>query len=292
MSLWKYKYFVDVVETKSFTKAGKKNYISQTAISQQIAGLEKSMGEKLLLRGNREIRLTEFGNIVYKKSKEMLKIQEEMMQEIKALRGESVLKIGIDSSVNKIFWRSMQEIVDEFYTEQDFEFQKINRSDAERLMNDGELDIYVGYVMDCVNDHERINEWALATNSVGIHVGNSNKLLEKEVVTLNDLETYVKYVSPCYPCSIQSAIMDSDYCSDVQEVQNLDTLKIKVELNDGYMFADSYFFSYAEGEMIDVVDYNEECILKAFYRKNDSKINKFLAMIEKILNDNSKRRSA
>lgn len=27
MSLWKYKYFVDVVDMKSFTKAGKKNYV-------------------------------------------------------------------------------------------------------------------------------------------------------------------------------------------------------------------------------------------------------------------------
>ena len=33
MILWKYKYFVDVIDSKSFTKAGKKNFVSQTAIS-------------------------------------------------------------------------------------------------------------------------------------------------------------------------------------------------------------------------------------------------------------------
>ena len=41
MSLWKYKYFLDVVELKSFTKAGARNYVTQTAVSQQIASLEK-----------------------------------------------------------------------------------------------------------------------------------------------------------------------------------------------------------------------------------------------------------
>lgn len=48
MSLWKYKYFVDVIDSKSFTKAGKKNFVSQTAISQQISSLEKSVGGKLI----------------------------------------------------------------------------------------------------------------------------------------------------------------------------------------------------------------------------------------------------
>ena len=44
MSLWKYKYFLDVVELKSFTKAGARNYVTQTAVSQQIASLEKMAG--------------------------------------------------------------------------------------------------------------------------------------------------------------------------------------------------------------------------------------------------------
>ena len=58
-STWKYKYFIDVVENKSFTKAGTINYVSQTAISQNISSLEKSIGGKLLNRGNGEIILTE-----------------------------------------------------------------------------------------------------------------------------------------------------------------------------------------------------------------------------------------
>ena len=45
-SIWKYKYFIDVVENKSFTKAGTINYVSQTAISQNISSLEKSIGGK------------------------------------------------------------------------------------------------------------------------------------------------------------------------------------------------------------------------------------------------------
>ena len=49
-SIWKYKYFVDVIEIKSFTKAGNMNYVSQTAISQNISSLEKMAGGKLAKR--------------------------------------------------------------------------------------------------------------------------------------------------------------------------------------------------------------------------------------------------
>lgn len=63
MSLWKYKYFLDVVELKSFTKAGARNYVTQTAVSQQIASLEKMAGGTLLERGNGEICLTELGRL-------------------------------------------------------------------------------------------------------------------------------------------------------------------------------------------------------------------------------------
>ena len=63
-STWKYKYFIDVVENKSFTKAGTINYVSQTAISQNISSLEKSIGGKLLNRGNGEIILTDWGSCV------------------------------------------------------------------------------------------------------------------------------------------------------------------------------------------------------------------------------------
>lgn len=47
MNFWRYKYFVDVVEQGNFTKAGKINYVSHTAISQQVAALEKEIGGKL-----------------------------------------------------------------------------------------------------------------------------------------------------------------------------------------------------------------------------------------------------
>lgn len=88
MSIWRYRYFVDVIDLKSFTKAGKKNYVSQTAISQQIAQLEKSIGAKLINRGNGEVTPTQFGTVVYKRAAEMIKLDEQMFREIEEMKEE------------------------------------------------------------------------------------------------------------------------------------------------------------------------------------------------------------
>ena len=47
------KYFVDVVQEQSFSAAGKRNYVSETAISKAIKKLEGEVGSRLLNRSNR-----------------------------------------------------------------------------------------------------------------------------------------------------------------------------------------------------------------------------------------------
>ena len=107
-SIWKYKYFVDVIESKSFTKAGNMNYVSQTAISQNISSLEKMAGGKLVNRGKGEITPTELGRIVYRRAKEMLAVEDMMMKEIEQLRSREVTYVGIDSAINKKMWMTYE----------------------------------------------------------------------------------------------------------------------------------------------------------------------------------------
>lgn len=47
------KYFQSVVRKNSFSEAAEENYISQSAISQQIQALERELGFQLLERKNR-----------------------------------------------------------------------------------------------------------------------------------------------------------------------------------------------------------------------------------------------
>lgn len=62
------KYFQSVVRLNSLSEAAEENYISQSAISQQIQALERELGFKLLERRNRTFDLTPAGEYFYQKS--------------------------------------------------------------------------------------------------------------------------------------------------------------------------------------------------------------------------------
>ena len=268
MSIWKYQYFVDVIDLKSFTKAGKKNYVSQTAISQQISQLEKSVGGKLINRGNGEVTPTQLGELVYRRAVEMLRIDEQMLREIEAMKESAVLRVGIDSSISKSFWGMMQELLDTYYNEDDFRFSRLDYTTGSMMLHKNDLDIYIGYGMNLRNKNPNIGEILLCRNRLGVYTGDARIKAEEKNIVFEDLRGYPGYATASYPCSMQ--ILDSagvpDFAKDVNLIGNLETLSLKVEMNNGYAYADSRYFSFCTGKMHFVDGLTQMSSLKMYYR--------------------------
>ena len=72
MHLEKIKCFVDFVKFNSFTKAAQENYITQAAISQQIASMEAELGFPLFVRSKRGFTVTDSGKSFYESSLRLL----------------------------------------------------------------------------------------------------------------------------------------------------------------------------------------------------------------------------
>jgi DNA-binding transcriptional LysR family regulator len=67
------KTFCDLVESGSFSKAAALNFVSQSAVSQQVKSLERRFGRQLIERGHRQgVAPTEAGKIFYAGCKEVL----------------------------------------------------------------------------------------------------------------------------------------------------------------------------------------------------------------------------
>ena len=66
MELRQLEYFIAVCETKNFTKAAKKLYTSQPAVTAAINNLEKELGVTLLIRNKRFVELSSEGTTFYK----------------------------------------------------------------------------------------------------------------------------------------------------------------------------------------------------------------------------------
>lgn len=65
MNLKRIKYFIDLVECRNFTETAKKNFVSQTTISQQIASLENEFNIQLIDRKQIPIEPTKAGWLFY-----------------------------------------------------------------------------------------------------------------------------------------------------------------------------------------------------------------------------------
>ncbi|MFD3446525.1 selenium metabolism-associated LysR family transcriptional regulator [Microbacteriaceae bacterium 4G12] len=80
------KIFVTVVEQKHFSRAAEILNLSQPGVSLHIRNLENEWGVTLIHRSPKSVQITEAGNILYKKAKQMLALYEEAKQEVHELR--------------------------------------------------------------------------------------------------------------------------------------------------------------------------------------------------------------
>jgi DNA-binding transcriptional LysR family regulator len=101
MNLAVLKTFCDLVDTGSFSRAAEANFVSQSAVSQQLAKLERELSTQLISRGGGVVAPTEGGKAFYEGAKTILRQYEQMLGEVKsaadAVRG--VLRVGTIYSV-------------------------------------------------------------------------------------------------------------------------------------------------------------------------------------------------
>lgn len=89
------KYFIAVVEARSFTEASYALEISQSAVSQQIKALEEDLGVPLLVRKNRTFSLTPAGEYFYRHGKELLQEIEAFQKETRRLGEDQELQLRL-----------------------------------------------------------------------------------------------------------------------------------------------------------------------------------------------------
>ena len=84
MHLETLKVFCDVVESRSFSAAASQNFVTQSAVSQQVRMLEDRWGRRLLERARGNVQLTPAGDILYQASKEIVQRFKDMEGQLRA----------------------------------------------------------------------------------------------------------------------------------------------------------------------------------------------------------------
>lgn len=111
------KVFCDLVDLESFSLAAERNFITQSAVSQQIRALEDRFKRRLLerIRGRRDVKLTPAGEVFYREAQRVLEAYEQLHESLRGVVG----KIGGTVKIATVYSVGLHELpakVREFMT--------------------------------------------------------------------------------------------------------------------------------------------------------------------------------
>ena len=102
-------YFWTVAKTGSLSEASEELMLSLSTISEQVHGLEKTLGVQLFRRKGRRLVLTEVGQLAYSYADSIFSLGREFMNVVRERPTDRPLRlvVGIDGAVPKLVAREI-----------------------------------------------------------------------------------------------------------------------------------------------------------------------------------------
>lgn len=153
MELRLLRYFLAVAKEQSITKATDILHVTQPTLSRQLTELEEELGVQLLIRGKRQVTLTEKGILFRQRAEEILRLTEKTEQEIKTpdLFAGGDIYIGCAESDNMRFLAQAAKDLQQNYQNLRYHLSSGNATDVQLRLEKGLLDF--GVLMDPFDKH-------------------------------------------------------------------------------------------------------------------------------------------
>lgn len=188
MLLKQLKYFISVVECNNFTEAAEQNYISQSAISQQIQALESELGYKVLIREKRSFTLTPAGKYLYNQSKNILNELDEIKEKAKYIANSANYSIKIGYLKN-YSGTELQDAIIQFskkFPEVEMNIVSGTHEELSKKVFENELDMKFADQRRAFSD-DFVN-FLICTQYFFIKVPTYSELAKSETLTLENLK--------------------------------------------------------------------------------------------------------
>jgi DNA-binding transcriptional LysR family regulator len=182
-------YFVSCAQHLNFTKAAEACFITQTAMSQHIAKIEKELGFKLFFREHRAVRLTPGGLVFYNEALKMLRQYKESVQRsASAAAGfEGALRLGFTNYIERAF---LPDLIGRFHADYPRIEILLNKNDQSKTAEElraGFNDVSVVFPYD-VADDEDVCVQTIDTYKICAVVNTSHALSKRDSIRIGELE--------------------------------------------------------------------------------------------------------
>lgn len=145
MELKQLRNFLTVAEEGSISAAARKLHMAQPPLSTQLKQLEQEMGTCLLLRGTRQIQLTDAGKILYRRALAMMDLSEGIKRELSEL-GEGIrgtLRIGTVSTSGAALLYPRMASFHKAFPNVRYEIREGNTYQLMELLHEGAIELAV-----------------------------------------------------------------------------------------------------------------------------------------------------
>lgn len=141
MDLGQLRYFSKICEHRSFTIAAQDCEVSQPALSQQIAKLEKELGQPLFERNGRSIRLTAAGKILQVRAGKILELVEDAKRHIMDDGQFGTISLGAIPTIAPYLIPSLLQLVGSQFKSANFQIYEETTSNLLSRCLEGDVDV-------------------------------------------------------------------------------------------------------------------------------------------------------
>lgn len=180
-------YFLAVAKYGNITRASEQLHVTQPTISRQLMDLEEALGTPLLIRGKRQVTLTEAGILFQQRAEEIISLMEKTMRDVidqDDLLGGTVTLGCVESCVS----RMLPKVLAGFsarYPKVKYEIYSADGDDIREKLDQGDLDfgILVEPVETAKYDFFRLPYW----ETWGVVMRKDDPLAQKESLQKEDI---------------------------------------------------------------------------------------------------------
>ena len=125
--------FRAVIEEGGFKRAADALHVSQSAVSQSVAGLESKLGMALVQRG-KELKLTDVGKRLFEHAVDVLRDEQQTLEDIAQLKqGKTeTLNLALSASINRFY---APELISAYYQESPHTRMKVAEMPARSIIS-------------------------------------------------------------------------------------------------------------------------------------------------------------
>lgn len=289
MNIKQIQYFISVAEHLNFTKAAKENYLSQTAISQQIKNLEDNLGFKLFIRNKHSVKLTPSGDVFFIESKSLIETLNNAVNKasLASFGYIGTITIGFLEGYENILLPKLISNFKDKYPKISLNIIRGNIDELYKKLQNNLIDFVFGYDF-AIDSYPLIKSKVVSSCPLCVVVYAGHKFSYKNPINRNELsnEDFIfidRTISPFAFDSIISAFVSFGFSPNIKHtVDSIETSLLMVKSKLGITILPKFQDNYRSNDLVFIPLENEYVNSTISWNKNntDSKIKIFLDFID------------